>query len=61
MAWLMTFSSRRPWYKKFRSCLNNCEVIEEIETLLRGKVTRWRGKAAEVDDPVRSQLDSDDE
>ena len=40
--------------------MNNCEVIEEIETLLRGKVTRWRGKAAEVD-PVRSQLDSDDE
>lgn len=66
MRWLtlvQTFSSRRPWYNKFRACLNNCETIEELETLLRTKLTRWRGKAAGVEGvkSVRSKLDSDDE
>ena len=39
VACLTTSSSRRPWYKKFRACLNNCETVEEIETLLLNKVT----------------------
>jgi len=37
--------ARRPWYPKFRAALNHCETLEEIETLLRRKVAKWRGGA----------------
>lgn len=39
-------SARRPWYSHFRVALNQCQTLDEIETLLRGKVVRWRGKAS---------------
>ena len=38
-------SARRSWYRHFRASLNRSQTVEEIECLLRGKVTRWRGKA----------------
>lgn len=40
--------SRRPWYAKFRSAISECQSIRDIEDLLHGGVTRWRGKAAKV-------------
>ncbi|KAF9233416.1 FMN-linked oxidoreductase [Melanogaster broomeanus] len=43
---------RRPWYSKFRLALNNCESVDDIETLLRGKVSRWRGRAGNLVDGV---------
>lgn len=58
-------SARRPWYNKFRATLNHCQEIAEIETLLRGKVTRWRGRAGEVlkegDDSDTEDENSDEE
>ncbi|KAG6872703.1 hypothetical protein C0995_007371 [Termitomyces sp. Mi166 len=35
---------RRPWFQKFRSALGTTKSLEEIDTLLRIKVERWRGK-----------------
>ncbi|KAF9225882.1 FMN-linked oxidoreductase [Gyrodon lividus] len=40
--------ARRPWYSKFRLALNNCKNLDDIEILLRGKVSRWRGKAGNL-------------
>ncbi|OJA11378.1 hypothetical protein AZE42_05160 [Rhizopogon vesiculosus] len=41
--------SRRPWYNKFRAALSACEGVDDVEHLLRTKVTRWRGRAARDD------------
>ena len=48
-----SISSRRPWYNKFRAALSACEGVDDIEHLLRTKVTRWRGKAAWEDHEAR--------
>ncbi|KAI0918453.1 hypothetical protein AcW1_009661 [Taiwanofungus camphoratus] len=34
---------RRPWFNKFRAALSRCEVVDDVDTLLRSKVQRWRG------------------
>ncbi|KAF9078770.1 FMN-linked oxidoreductase [Rhodocollybia butyracea] len=47
--------SRRPWFKKFRSALNACSDLEDIELLLRVKVQRWRGQT------IKSGSESDSE
>ncbi|KAI0666965.1 FMN-linked oxidoreductase [Trametes maxima] len=56
---------RRPWYSKFRAVLGGCGSLDEIETLLRVKVQRWRGLAPLVSDEtlptVLDVVDSDDE
>ncbi|KAL6302680.1 FMN-linked oxidoreductase [Sparassis latifolia] len=36
---------RRPWFNKFRTALNRCQSVDDIERLLRVKVQRWRGVA----------------
>ncbi|KAI0644800.1 FMN-linked oxidoreductase [Trametes meyenii] len=43
---------RRPWYSKFRAALGRCGSLDEIETLLRVKVQRWRGLTPLVSDDV---------
>lgn len=48
-------SSRRPWFKKFRASLGSTRTIEDIETLLRIRVERWRGRP-----PRGRDLDTDD-
>ena len=42
---VMVCSKRRPWFPKFRTKLGQCASVDEIETLLRVKVGRWRGPA----------------
>ncbi|KAJ6495409.1 FMN-linked oxidoreductase [Mycena sanguinolenta] len=44
---------RRPWYRKFRSALNTCTTLDDLERLLRVKVERWRGR-------VPRPMDEDD-
>ncbi|KIJ11169.1 hypothetical protein PAXINDRAFT_171866 [Paxillus involutus ATCC 200175] len=52
---------RRPWYSKFRLALSNCESLDDIEALLLGKVTRWRGKAGKlVDGELESSRHEED-
>ncbi|KAF7344411.1 FMN-linked oxidoreductase [Mycena sanguinolenta] len=48
---------RRPWYHKFRSALNACTTLDDLERLLRVKVERWRGRVPRPMD----EDDSDDE
>jgi tRNA-dihydrouridine synthase 1 len=40
---VMFCSERRPWFSKFRTELEQCASLDEIEALLRVKVRRWRG------------------
>jgi tRNA-dihydrouridine synthase 1 len=40
---VMLCSNRRPWFSKFRTKLGQCASLDEIETLLRVEVGRWRG------------------
>ncbi|KAF8205446.1 FMN-linked oxidoreductase [Mycena galopus ATCC 62051] len=47
---------RRSWYRKFRTALSTCATLDEIETLLRIKVERWRGR---VPRPLGEEEDSD--
>jgi tRNA-dihydrouridine synthase 1 len=54
-------SARRPWYKHFRAALNRTHTIEEIETLLKVKVVRWRGKAGAVISNLGGDGESEDE
>lgn len=40
----LSYSGRRPWFHKFRAGLAVTTTIQEMETFLRIKVERWRGK-----------------
>lgn len=46
-AFLITPCSRRcSWFPRFRTRLGQCASLEEIETLLKVKVRRWRGSSS---------------
>ncbi|KIJ61601.1 hypothetical protein HYDPIDRAFT_176966 [Hydnomerulius pinastri MD-312] len=51
---------RRPWYSKFRLALNECDSVDEIEALLRGKAGKAPGVAEEPEsrDPEDEHKDS---
>jgi hypothetical protein len=38
---VMLCSKRHPWFSKFRTKLGQCASLDEIEALLRAKVTQW--------------------
>ena len=40
---VMFYSKRRPWFLQFRTKLGQCTSLDEIESLLKVKVRRWRG------------------
>jgi hypothetical protein len=43
----MTPCSRRcSWFPRFRTRLGQCASLEDIETLLKVKVRRWRGSSS---------------
>jgi len=37
--------NRRPWFRKFRTALSACETLDDFDTILRTKVSKWRGKS----------------
>ncbi|KAJ6612738.1 FMN-linked oxidoreductase [Mycena sp. CBHHK59/15] len=41
---------RRPWLPKFRTALGACKTLEDVATLLRTKVGKWRGKVSRLAD-----------
>ena len=43
-------SHRSRWYRKFRTYLGSCRTIEDLDDLLRVKVTRWRGRSHLLED-----------
>ena len=38
-------SKRCTWSRKFRKALNSCRTLDDIDVLLRYKMSRWRGKS----------------
>lgn len=54
-------SGRRPWFNRFRATLGRCASIDEIATLLRVKVQRWRGLPPLDEDNDSENVGSEDE
>ncbi|KAF9467969.1 FMN-linked oxidoreductase [Collybia nuda] len=62
---------RRPWFKMFRASLGSTRTIEDIETLLRIRVEKWRGRPPRgrdydvedhpgIDDTEKKRMDQED-
>ncbi|KAI0066799.1 FMN-linked oxidoreductase [Artomyces pyxidatus] len=52
---------RRPWFTHFRVRLAQCSSVEEIESLLRGRVRRWRGDAGAVVEEDEDEMPVDEQ
>jgi hypothetical protein len=57
----LLLSHRRPWYRKFRSALNACQTLDDVDRLLRVKVERWRGRAPRLVDADEDQSEEEKE
>jgi tRNA-dihydrouridine synthase 1 len=55
MSFIFLRSGRRTWFSKFRAALAATTTLDAIESLLRFKVERWRGR------PPRKLTSEDEE
>jgi len=64
MEFLLTFSGKKSWLPRFREALAAASSLDAIETLLRFKVERWRGRPprkADVEGDQPDDIESDDD
>jgi hypothetical protein len=52
-------SHRCRWYRKFRTYLGSCRTIEDLDDLLRVKVTGWRGRSHLLEDDEAGEQEQD--